>query len=56
MITLALDKFANAKHKGPFYYLARAKKMGIKFQKKSAMDYMKLKKVWKKARMKARNK
>jgi len=56
METKALNKFSNAKHKGPFFYLAKAKKMGKKFKKKSVLDYMKLQKVWKKARMKARSK
>ena len=54
METRALNKFANAKHKGPFFYINRAKKMGKKFQKKSATEYIKLQRVWKKARLRAR--
>lgn len=54
MESKALKKFASAKHKGIFYYLSKAHKMGVKFPKKTSMEYLKIKKAIKNAKLHAR--
>ena len=51
---IEIFKYANAKHRGPFYYINRNRRMGKKPKQMSAKDYAKFKVTLRIARQKAR--
>jgi hypothetical protein len=51
---LALIKLSNAKHRGPFYYINRNKRLGRRPKMMSAKDYAKFKVTLRIARQRAK--